>query len=282
MTNGFQIKDGVLTVDGSLQYIKSQMFATRSDFRKAVICEGIGFLEEEVFAECENLEEVVLPESLINISVAAFTGSTRLKTINIPSGIKDIEEGAFLSCESLEEISFPDGLERIGDLSFQSTALRRIDIPESVLYIGEEAFFECEKLEEANVFNPSAEIGVNAFGSNYKLIKGYIAPGFSTEHTQSSELLYSLLWASSENLHDSDVSSRALRFISENENLIIERIFKYNNIPAMNGIANRHALKSANIDRYVKMSSDLGLTEITALLLKAKGDTRNTMGDFEL
>ena len=281
MTNGFKLENGILTT-GDLRYIQSQQFALRDDIYKAVIGPGVGFLEGEAFAECENLEAVILPEGLINISVAAFASCAKLSKINIPSTVKHIEEGAFLFCDSLRHIDIPDGVESINDLCFQSSGLEDITIPESCTYIGEEAFFECENLREANVLCKDASIGLNAFGSNYNLLKGYIAPGYSGENSQTSNLLFTLLWASCPERHNDATAARAREFISKNESLVFERILKFNNVPAMTGIASTKAFNESNIDKYVSMSSDEGLTEITALLLKAKGSSRLNEGDFDL
>ena len=258
------------------------MFAGRKDIRRAVLHPGIGFLEEEVFAECSNLEQVELPEGIINVGIADFTSCTSLRSISVPASVKDIEEGAFLDCEALESVTLREGLERIADLAFQNCALEEIRIPSTVREIGEEAFFECPELRRADVLGKQTLIRQDAFGSDYRLIEGYIAPGYPEERSAVAELLYTLLWASCPDRHDPDVCARAESFIRENEKLIMERIFKYNNVPAMTGIAARRLLVPGNIDGYVRQSLELELPEITALLLKAKGNERNTEGEFEL
>lgn len=282
MTDAFNITDGVLTLSAELRYLKSQQFAGVDEIKKVIIPSGIGFFEEEVFAECENLEEVVLPEGLINLGVASFTACAKLKKINLPSTLKSIEDGAFLFCEELKEVTFPQGLESVCDLAFQDTGLQRVYFPPSVSFIGEEAFFECANLERIDIINPDAHIGINAFGSCYRLIEGYVAPGYPADTSRPAELLYSMLWATCPDRHTVAVSDRATDFIVSNESLIMERIFKYNNIPAMTGIASRHLLNPLNIDSYVSQSLELNLTEITALLLKCKGTQRTEESEFEL
>ena len=282
MIDDFQLVDGVLTVRDGVSYLKSQQFAENPDIVKVYIPDSVGFLEEEVFAECENLREVRLPSGLVNLGVATFASCINLEKIELPKGLKTVDDGAFLFCEGLRSIELPEGLEEICQLAFQNTGLERITVPASVFSIGEEAFFECESLKEANVLNPDAVIGKNAFGSNYKLIKGYIAPGYPEEDSPPAEMLYSMLWASCPEMHTGAVSKRAENFIRKNESLVMERVFKYNNIPAMSGIAARQLLKPENIDTYVKTALELELTEITALLLKAKGGARMDEGEFDL
>ena len=62
----------------------------------------------------------------------------------------------------------------------------------------------------------------------------------------------------------------------------MEWVLKYNNVPAMCGIASRHLLKNENIDGYVRQAIACGETEIIALLLTAKGSARNIEGEFTL
>lgn len=283
MTNDFQLIDGVLTITPGTQYIKSQQFSENPDIRKIIIPEGVGFMEDEAFAECEALEEVILPEGLVNISVAAFASCVSLRKINIPSTVKSIEDGAFLFCESLQALELPDGLEEIASLAFQSSGLESIIIPATVKSIGEEAFFECEALTHADVLGRDTKLGLNAFGSNYALISGYIAPGYpQLEQSGSSELLYTLLWCSCPEKHSEATTIRAESFIRSQEALIMERILKMNNIPAMTGLAQRGLLAAANIDKYLKAALGAGQTEISALLLKAKAKSASDAEEFEL
>lgn len=282
MTDGFQITDGVLTVSPGTRYIRSQQFISRNDFRKLVIPDGVGFFEEEAFAECAGLEEAVLPDTLVNIGVAAFTGCSSLRSVNIPRSVTEIEEGAFLFCGGLRSIAFPEGLKRIADLAFQQCGLESVSIPVSVEYIGEEAFFECPDLTEADVLNPSAVICTNAFGSDYRLVRGYIAPGFPDSPDAPSMLLYSLLWASCPGRHTPATEERAESFIRGNQALVMERILKYGNVPAMTGIAARGLLDPDSTDGYLRTALNAGLTEITALLLSMKRFPSPDEGEFDL
>lgn len=282
MTNDFQLTDGVLTIRPGTRYIRSQQFSENPDIRKLIVPEGVGFMEDEAFAECEALEEVILPEGLIGISVAAFASCVSLRSINIPSTVKSIGDGAFLFCTELRELVLPAGLEEISDLAFQGSGLESICVPESVLSIGEEAFFECENLCHADVLGENTRIGLNAFGSNYALHSGYMAPGYPEENSGPAQLLYTLLWCSCPERHKESTSRRAEEFIRGSEGLIMERVLKMNNIPAMTGLAERKLLEPRNVDGYLKTALQEGLTEISALLLRAKGSAGDMEEEFEL
>lgn len=282
MTEEYELSGGILRIHPGMRYVRGQSFAGREDIEKIIIPEGIGFFEEEAFSECPNLTEVSLPEGLVNIGVAAFADCGNLKTVNVPSTVKTIEDGAFLGCGALESISFPGSLEEICDLAFQETGLRAVSVPAGVKRIGEEAFFGCGELRRADVLGVDTLISLNAFGSCYMLTEGFIAPGFPVEESSSAELLYSMLWCSCPDRHSRETSHRAERFIRNNESLVMERVFKYNNIPALEGITERRLLKKENVDSYVRQALELQLPELTAMLLRLKEQLGTTEGEFEL
>ena len=153
-------------------------------------------------------------------------------------------------------------------------------VPVSVTHIGDNAFWDCPALRQADVGNPQAHIGINAFGNCPTLISGYMAPGYPEEASAPAELLYTLLWCSCPDRHTAATASRAEQFIRSQQDLIMERILKYNNVPAMTGLSARHLLSPERIDGYLQQALALELTEITALLLAAKGNNRAVEEDF--
>lgn len=74
-------------------------------------------LLEEIFADREELEEVILPDS-----------------------VKVIGEGAFRNCTSLRTVKLGEGVEEIYSNAFGNTALERINLPRSLKYVGQKKF----------------------------------------------------------------------------------------------------------------------------------------------
>lgn len=280
--NDYQLTDGVLTLSPGTTYIRSQQFCQREDIRKVIIPEGVGFMEDECFTECQELEEVILPEGLINIGPAAFAVCPKLRKINIPSTVKSIDSGAFIFCDELREIELPDKLETVSEYAFQNTGLETVRVPASVKIIEECGFFSCENLRRADVLGENTAIGTDAFGSNYKLVEGYIAPGYPEKTDNAAELLYTLLWCSCPDRHSAVTTARAERFIRQNEAIIMERILKADNVPAMTGLAGRGLLSAEMINHCIQQTLLEGKTELTALLLKAKNAAESDEGEFEL
>ena len=86
-------------------------------------------LLEDIFAGREELEEVILPDS-----------------------VKVIGEGSFRNCTSLRTVKLGEGLEEIYSRAFSNTALERITLPRSLKYVGQKEFSgprpfsECSRL----------------------------------------------------------------------------------------------------------------------------------------
>ena len=158
MKDDFQLNNGVLTIQAGTQIIGIQEFFGRDD-----------------------IAQVVLPESVTVIDVAAFGECPNLRYINFPKNLKIIGEGAFLNCVCLKKADLPSGLVEIRDMAFFGTGIKKVSVPDSVVAIGEGAFWDCQNITSADILNPDTHIGVDAFGCCYHLTEGFIAPGFPQE-----------------------------------------------------------------------------------------------------
>lgn len=99
-------------------------------------------------AEDNQITEVVLPETIIEIGWNAFTHAERLQSINFPNGLQSIAENAFSNCISLESIYFPSSLLSIGERAFyKCSSLQCVILPESPVAVQTEAFLECSDVE---------------------------------------------------------------------------------------------------------------------------------------
>lgn len=278
----YQLENGILTIAPGTTYIRSQEFSGWEEIRKVILPEGVGFMEEECFAGCENLEEVILPEGLINLGVAAFGECAKLKKIHLPESLRSIDSGALLFCESLKTIRLPGQLESIGEMAFQNSGLTEICVPESVREIGDCAFFSCELLQKAEVLGCDTVIGQDAFGCDYKLLEGYIAPGYPEKPDAAAQLLYSLLIFTCPEKHELGILNRAKQYVRENQQIVLERIVKSNNIAALRGILQASLLTDEMIQDGLTEVLKKNQTEMAALLLREKQGMVQDTEEFEL
>lgn len=270
-----------LIIPAGTKRIAAEAYAG-SEAERLILPEGLESIGREAFSGCAALTELTLPASLRELGAGAFMGCESLAALRISEGLEAVGEGAFLGCSSLKAAAFPRSLRSIGAMAFWGSGLESVTVPENVSSIGDSAFWECQALKEANILNADADVGDNAFGSCYSLTRGFIAPGYCGKSDAPAMLLYTLLWCSCPGRHGEAVSAQARDYIRANEQLLMERILKYNNTAAMTGLAAQGLLERGNINGYVTQAAALGLTEITALLLRAGGGGENTDTEFEL
>ena len=94
------------TLGGKRVYkIDRAAFYQNKTLKKIVIPnDTVGFINEGAFADCTSLEEIVLGNSIENISFYAFQ-NTKIKSIKLPSSLKFICNTAFFNCYQLKNIT---------------------------------------------------------------------------------------------------------------------------------------------------------------------------------
>ncbi|MBQ3141043.1 MAG: leucine-rich repeat domain-containing protein, partial [Clostridia bacterium] len=107
----WSLTDGVLTVWASSHgYVGDNAWYDMNVhglIRKAVLEDGVGRIPGMFFANCENLTEVVIPDSVIVIYVNAFQNCSSLTEITLGTGVRNIENGAFNNCTALKRVIAP-------------------------------------------------------------------------------------------------------------------------------------------------------------------------------
>ena len=121
--------------------IGDRAFYSCSSLDQIIIPEGVIEIGQDVFWECINLAKISIPQSVIAIGAGAFNGCESLVQITIPEGVTMISENTFCVCSSLTEITIPRSVITIGDGAFWGcSSLAQITIPDSVTTIGGYAF----------------------------------------------------------------------------------------------------------------------------------------------
>jgi hypothetical protein len=109
------------------------------------------------FANCQNLEAIVLPENIIDISDQAFSGcSAATGTIKVPSKIVRLGHNAFDDCSSITRFEFicePDHVPEMHTVICRNcSSLKEINISEH-LTLPSRMFAYCTGLEELEINN---------------------------------------------------------------------------------------------------------------------------------
>ena len=65
-------------------------------------------LNKELFLNCKNLKEIIIPDGIRIIEARVFANCSNLEKIVFPANLAKIEEGAFAGCEMLKPIVIPN------------------------------------------------------------------------------------------------------------------------------------------------------------------------------
>ena len=126
---------------------------------------------ERAFEECE-IEQIILPDSIMTICSSAFTSCRILKEIYIPDSVTNIESCAFWHCGMLKEVRLSQNLQTICFWTFDGTAIESISIPASINKIENEAF--PSTIRKVTLLGKPPIIEKNSFGKSSTQTQFYV------------------------------------------------------------------------------------------------------------
>jgi len=155
--------------------IGENAFSNYEQLQLVIISNSVTSIGESAFYNCTSLLAIVIPASVKTIGINAFLGCTGLTSVTIGQSVTSIGENAFLGCTSLLAIVIPASVTTIGINAFQGcTGLTSVTIGQSVTIINENAFYNCTSLPAIVIPASVTTIGINAFaysGVNYVTIE---------------------------------------------------------------------------------------------------------------
>ena len=142
-------------------------FPSSDSIVSLVIKDGITEIGYEMFFGCENLENIVISDSVVSISRDAFKGT---KYYNVDSNWQDgqLYINHALVCVKEDsakgEFKIKDGTTVIADAAFEGCCnLSSITIPDSVTHIGADVFYNCDNLNKIDMSSNIESVGIGAF-----------------------------------------------------------------------------------------------------------------------
>ncbi len=138
----------------------------------------VTIIGDTAFLDCDNIKNIILPNSITTIGGISFYDCDNLEVITIPESVTTIGSAnwygggqTFRSCDNLREFrgkfATEDGRCLIIDnvlTCFAAAGLTEYVIPHSVTTIGNHAFIDCIKLESITIPDSVTTIGYFSFG----------------------------------------------------------------------------------------------------------------------
>ena len=186
--------------------IPDAYYKNNNQIKEVKITEGIDYLGLQAFYECNSLEKVELPSTLVNIGKDAsyneyyvsnaFQNCTKLTTVILNKDTRIIGQGCFFGCSSLSSVTLNEGLEKLqgNDIFQYCDSLSSITIPNSVTYVG--GLGRCKNLSFINFGSTRTDVPTihelrDAFEGDYRL-----------SEIRMSDAMYDIMinWTSTDNL----------------------------------------------------------------------------------
>ena len=116
------------------------------------------------------LQEVQLPDTITEISRAAFCGCTQLSAVTLPKKLKTLGGSIFANCSNLTQMEFPKSVAALGAGAFENcTALSKVTLSPKIKKICMNTFAGCTALTEIVIPEKCREIDFFAFDRCWNL-----------------------------------------------------------------------------------------------------------------
>ena len=166
VSNEYKNGQGVITLDGLVTILGSNVFLDCPTLTSIEIPESVVRIENSAFTLCTGLESVSLSEGLTYLGNGAFSRCSSLKNISIPNSVTTVESGAFQNCSSLESVTLPEGLTVIRPSVFAGcSSLKSVTIPPRVERIESGAFSDCSSLSSVSIPNSVTSMTWGSFAN---------------------------------------------------------------------------------------------------------------------
>ena len=170
--------------------------------RDVTLSNGLERVGENAFYDCDGLESIKIPKSLIDVydeydSIytpdGAFNGCSNLKTVSFQEGSTVIADSLFRGCDGIEKVIIPNTITEICKYSFSNcknladivlyagtlqidssafencTSLTQITLPDTVTAMGTSVFSGCSSLTEVHLPNTWEKLMESTFYNCKKL-----------------------------------------------------------------------------------------------------------------
>ena len=145
---------------------------------------GITKLPQNMFRNCEALQQITIPSNIATVDKHAFQTCTNLHEITFEEGTQTIVEEAFIDCTSLDKINFSSTLIEIQKNAFKGCInLTHLELPENLKYLN--GFQNCSGLIEVTISDSVTDMQ-NAFSGCTSLQTVNINPTSKLEYMGSA------------------------------------------------------------------------------------------------
>ena len=123
-------------------------------------------IDSYAFMRCGLIDEVIIPDGVLNIGNYAFYDCTSIKKVDIPNSVMNIGYGVFYNCTSLTDISISENIKEIGSDTFSGcSSLTDIILPDCITVVGHRAFKGCTSLTNVIILGTTSQYKMTSSGA---------------------------------------------------------------------------------------------------------------------
>lgn len=157
-----------------------------------VVPEGVTELAPCLFWDNQVIEEVILPDTLVNISGDTFYNSASLKKVNIPKNVKFMGNNPFAGCPNIEVINESPYFNLVDGILYNRDFTRliyypiskkddRYEIKEGCRILGKHSFYLCDNLKEVVIPSSIIKLENNPFSGCNQITLNNKSPYYHVE-----------------------------------------------------------------------------------------------------
>lgn len=157
-----------------------------------VVPEGVTELVPCLFWDNQVIEEVILPDTLVNISGDTFYNSANLRKVNIPKNVKFMGNNPFAGCPNIEVINESPYFNLVDGILYNKDFTRliyypiskkddRYEIKEGCRILGKHSFYLCDNLKEVVIPSSVIKLENNPFSGCNQITLNNNSPYYHVE-----------------------------------------------------------------------------------------------------
>ena len=157
-----------------------------------VVPEGVTELAPCLFWDNQVIEEVILPDTLVNISGDTFYNSSNLRKVNIPKNVKFMGNNPFAGCPNIEVINESPYFNLVDGILYNIDFTRliyypiskkddRYEIKEGCRILGKHSFYLCDNLKEVVIPSSIIKLENNPFSGCNQITLNNKSPYYHVE-----------------------------------------------------------------------------------------------------
>ena len=170
---------GIITVKHGTTVIASSVFSCMNNLEGVVIPDTVTALGDLVFSASPQLYEITIPDSVKTMGWGLFIDCNCLTKVTLSKNCDTVTGQMFMYCSRLNTLNIPDNVTTIEYHAFYGSGITDITLPKNLQTIGNDAFGYCTSLTNI-VFNSSLKtIEYHAFSNSYNLAEINLPSGIT-------------------------------------------------------------------------------------------------------